>query len=117
MLRHLDAVPGIAGDDPSFRRFVLQRIEIFRLSGEERDHRAPLEQAAGVAFAHKLHQIGAEGDIEDRFRIGRGNRLHYRTRVDFALRWPLLVDPLDIGTLFRHQFLEHRNRGLAILGP
>ena len=78
------------------------------------DHRAVLEQAAGVAFAHELHQVGAEGDVEDRFRIGGGNRLHHRAGVDLALRRPLLVDPLDVGTLLRHQLLEHRDRGLAV---
>ena len=30
-----DGVPGVAGDDPSDRRLVLQRIEIFGLAGEE----------------------------------------------------------------------------------
>ena len=35
MVRRLDVVPGITGDDPAFGRLFLQRIEIFRLAGEE----------------------------------------------------------------------------------
>ena len=54
----------------------------------------------GIALAHELYEIGAEGDVEDGFRIGRGDGLHDGTRVDLALRRPLLVDPLDIGALF-----------------
>src|SRR3979490_313667 len=64
VLRRLDAVPGIAGDDPSLRRFFLQWIEILRLAGEERDHFAILEKTARIAFAHELYKVRAEGDGE-----------------------------------------------------
>ena len=114
MFRRFDRVPGIAGDDPALRRLFLERIEIFRLAGEERNHGAILEQAAGIAFAHELDEVGAEGDVEDRFRIGLRERLHHRTCIDLAERRPLLVDPLDIGPLLRHQFLEHCHRRLAV---
>ena len=39
-------VPGIAGDVPADRRLVLQRIEIFRLAGQQVEHLDALEQAA-----------------------------------------------------------------------
>src|SRR5437868_8514907 len=110
MLRHLDVVPGIASDDPPLRRFLLQRIEIFRFAGEEGNDRTILEQPAGVAFAHEFYQVGAEGDVEDGFRIGLCDSLYHRTGIDLALRRPLLVDPLDIRALLRHQLLEYRNR-------
>src|SRR3954468_10257724 len=99
MVRRLDVVPGVTRDDPALRRLVLQRIEIFRLAGEEADDLAVLEQAAGVALANQLHEIGAEGDVEDRLGIGGSRRLYHRTRIDLALRRPLFVDPLDVGTL------------------
>ena len=35
MVRRLDVVPGITRDDPALGRLFLQRIEIFRLAGEE----------------------------------------------------------------------------------
>src|SRR5207244_950556 len=35
--RRVDLVPRIAGDDPALRRFVLQRIEILGLAGEQAD--------------------------------------------------------------------------------
>ena len=66
MLRRLDRVPGIAGDDPPFRRFVLQRMRYSGSPVRTRDHRAILEQASRIALAHELHEIGAEGDVEDR---------------------------------------------------
>ena len=114
MRGRLDVVPGIAGHDPAGRRFVLERIEIFGLAGQEAHHRFALEQAARVAFAHELHEVRAEFDIEDRLRIGRGQRLHHRAGIDLAERRPLFADPLDIRPLLRQQRLEHADGGLAV---
>src|ERR1051325_3828219 len=44
VLGRIDLVPRVTGDDPALRRLVLQRIEIFRLAGQETDHRFSLEQ-------------------------------------------------------------------------
>src|SRR3546814_18979534 len=44
MLRRGDPVPGITGDIPADRGFVLQRIEVFRLAGQQVEHRLALEQ-------------------------------------------------------------------------
>ena len=114
VLGRLDVVPGIAGDDPSGRRLALQRIEIFRLTGEEAHDRAALERAARIALANQLHEIGAELDIEDRVGLGRVDRLEHGARVDLALRRPLLGDPLDVRAFGAEQLLEHRHRRLAI---
>src|SRR5574337_1236118 len=53
----VDAVPGVAGDDPSIRRVVLQRVEVFGLAGQHADHRAALEQASDVSLAHELGEV------------------------------------------------------------
>src|SRR3954454_3171712 len=114
MLRYLDAVPGVAGDDPTFGGFVLQWIEIFRLASQEADDRAVLEQAASIALTHQLYEIGAERNVEDGFRICSSDSLHQGTGIDLALRRPLLLNPLDVGSLFRHQFLEDGHSRLAV---
>src|SRR5581483_966649 len=59
MLLGLDLVPRIAGDDPADRRLVLERVEIFRLAGEQADHRAILEYAARIALADELGEVAA----------------------------------------------------------
>ena len=114
MVGNRNGVPGIAGDDPSLRRLILERIEIFRLAGEQADDRAVLEQAARIALAHELDEVRPEGDVEDRVRLGLGDRLRDRAGVDLALRRPLLADPLDVGALGREQLLEHGDGGLAV---
>src|SRR5262249_24005741 len=57
--RRVDRVPRIAGDDPSDRRLVLERIEIFRLAREQADDDPVLERAAGRALAHQLGEVSS----------------------------------------------------------
>ena len=72
MLGRLDVVPGIARDVPADRRLVLERIEIFRLAGQQVEHFHSLEQPALLALAHELREIGAEQRGEDRVGLGVG---------------------------------------------
>ena len=90
---------GIAGDDPAGRRLLAQRVEIFRLAGQHRDDAAALEQAARVALADEIGQVGAEGDVEDGVRLGCGQRRNGRAGIDLAQRRPLLADELDVRPL------------------
>ena len=115
VLGHVDLVPGIAGDDPAFGRVALQRIEIFRFTRQEGDDGAILEQAAGRALAHQLHQIGAKGHVEDGLRLCGLDGLRHRAGIDLALRRPLLGDEFDVRALLLQQLLEDGNGALAIL--
>ena len=114
VFRRLDRVPGIAGNDPAFRRLLLERIEIFGLTGKEAHDRTALEQATSVAFAYELDEVRTEGDVEDRLGIC-GKCLHHRAGGDLALRRPLLIHPLNVGPLRRHQLLEYGDGRLTVL--
>ena len=46
VVRDRNRVPRIAGHDPSHRRLILERVEIFRLASEQAYDRAILEEAA-----------------------------------------------------------------------
>ncbi|MNU98443.1 hypothetical protein D3C71_885510 [compost metagenome] len=115
MLRRLDAVPGVAGDDPAVRRFVLERVHVFGLARQQADHFTALEQATRVAFAHKLGQVGTEQHVEDRIRLGVGQGLHHATRIDLAQRGRLLGHKLHIGLGRLKQLLERGHSRLTIL--
>src|SRR3546814_7994175 len=69
MLRRLQRVPGIAGDDPALGRLILQRVDPLRLARQDADHRPPVEQAAGAALTDERRQIAAEQHVEDGVRI------------------------------------------------
>ena len=114
MLGRLDAVPGVAGDDPAVRRIVFQRVEVFRLAGQHADHFTALEQAACRAFADELGQIGTEQHVEDRIGFGVGQCLHHATSVELAKRRRLLGHELHIGLSCFEQLLERRHGGLAV---
>ena len=115
MLRRVDRVPGIAGDDPADRRFVAQRIEILGLAAEHAEHGAILEQPARRPFAHEFLQICAERDVEDRVGLGVGDRLGDAPGVDLVQRCGLLDDELDARLARRHELLERGDRRLAVL--
>ena len=115
MLGRLDAVPGIAGHDPAFRRFVAQGIEVLGLAGEQRHHSPVLEEPAGLAFAHESRKISTEGHVEDRIRPGIDQRLSHRTGIDTAQCGRLLSDELDIGLSLFQQLLEGGCSRLPVL--
>jgi hypothetical protein len=60
VLGRIDRVPRVAGDHPVLRRLAAQRIEVFGLAGQQRHDLAPLEQAARIALAHELAEVGGE---------------------------------------------------------
>ena len=115
MLGRLDAVPRVAGDDPAVGRLVLQRVEVLGLAGQHAHHLAVLEQAARVALAHELRQVGAEQHVEDRVGLGVGQRLHHAAGIDLAQRRRLLGDELDVGLRRLQQLLEGGHGRLAVL--
>ena len=94
------AVPRIAGDPPADRRLVLERIEIFGLAAQQIEHRAILEEAAQLSFAHEAREIGAEQRREDRVRLGVDQSLHDRAGLDLAERHRLL-DEFDAAGLLK----------------
>ena len=53
------------------RAYGAERVEIFRLAGQHRDHRATFEQPAGIPLADEVREVGGEGDVEDRVGLGR----------------------------------------------
>src|SRR5690349_1815167 len=57
VLRSIDLVPRVAGDDPALRRLVLQRIEILRLAREQAHHRLAFEKPARLTLAHEAREI------------------------------------------------------------
>ena len=114
VLRRLDAIPRIAGDDPAIRRVALERIEILRLAGQQAHHFAPLEQAAGIPFTHELREVGAEQHVEDRIRLGIGQRLYHAARIDLAQRCRLVGHEFHVRLRRLQQFLEGRDRRLAV---
>jgi len=106
VLGGLDAVPGIAGDDPpsgvsSFKGSRYSGSPVRKLTTER-----SLNRPRVLPSAHEFDQIGAEGDVENRFRICGGDRLHHRTRVDLALRRPLLFDHWISGRFSDISFLN-----------
>src|SRR5687768_850850 len=115
VLRRIDFAPGIAGDPPPLRRFVLERIEVLGLPGEQVEHHGVPEQAARVALAHELLQVGGEQRAEDGVRLGLGQRLDHRTSLDLAERRCLLGDELDARLRLGEQLLERGGRRLAVL--
>src|SRR2546422_972026 len=54
--RRVDRIPGITGDIPADRRFVLQRVEIFGLAAQQIENRTVLEQPAQLAFADRSEE-------------------------------------------------------------
>ena len=115
MRRRLDRVPRIAGNDPSDRRLVLERIEIFRLAREQAHDGAVLERAPRGALAHELGEVAAEQHVENGVGLGVVYRLHDGPGIDLAERRGLLGHELDIGLrLFQHLLEPGRSR-LAIL--
>ena len=115
MLGRLDPVPGVAGDDPAVGRFVLQRVEVLGLAGQHADHLAALEQAAGIALAHKLGQVGTEQHVEDRVGLGVCQGLHHAAGIQLAQRRCLLGDEFDIRLRGFQQLLEGGRSRLAVL--
>src|SRR5262249_49159066 len=61
----LNLLPRIAGDDPSDRGLVLERIEIFRLAREQADDSAVLEGAAGRALTNELGEVTSKQHVEN----------------------------------------------------
>jgi hypothetical protein len=115
VLRGVDLAPRIAGDPPSVRGLVLQRIEVFRLAGEQvEDHRVS-EQSARVPFAHELLQVGGEQRAEDGVGLRLGERLDHRAGVDLAEGRGLLGDELGVGLRLPEELLERRGGRLAVL--
>ena len=114
MRRSVDLVPRITGHDPALRRLALERVQVFRLPRQQTDDGHAVEYPARRAFTDELGEIGAEGHVEDGFRLGCRQRLHGRSGVDLALRRPLLADELDIRPLRLQELLEHRDRRLAV---
>src|SRR5687768_3469212 len=106
VLRRVDLAPGIAGDPPAFGGFVLERVEVLRLAGEQVDHRDVPEQTARISLAHELLQVGGEQRAEDGIGPRLGERLHHRAGLDLAERRRLLGDELDAGLGLREQLLE-----------
>src|SRR3546814_15635757 len=80
MLRRVDGVPGVAGDDPALRRLLAERVEVLRLAGQQAQHGAVLEQLAQVALAHEAGEIAAEGDVVDAVGLQRLQRLRSEER-------------------------------------
>ncbi len=115
MLRRLQGVPGIAGHDPARGRFVLERVDPVRFSGQHADNGAILEQPPGRSLAHELGEIAAERDIEDGVGFGLGEGLDGGSGIDLEQRRPLLAHPFDVGALGREQVLERLDRRLAVL--
>ena len=115
VLDGLDRVPRIARDPPADRRLVLQRIEVLGLAAEQVEHRAALEEAAQLPFAHEAGEVGAEQRREDGVGLRVEHRFDDGAGVDLAERHRLL-DELDAARLQRdHLLLEGRGRGLAVL--
>ena len=106
MLRRLDAVPGVAGDDPAVGSFFFERVQVLGLAGQQADNFTPLEQAARVAFAHKLGQVSTEQHIDNGVRLGVGHGLHHAARINLAQRRRLLGDKLDVRLRGLEQLLE-----------
>ena len=109
-----DVVPGVAGDQPTIGGFVFERVQVLGFAGQHADHFAALEQAAGIALAHKLGQVSAKQDVVDGIGLGIGQGLHHAARVEFAQRRRLLGHELDIGLCGFEQGLEGGDRRLAI---
>ena len=113
--RRVDRLPGIAGDRPSDRRLLLERIEIFRLAGEQADDGAVLERAAGRALAHQLGEVRSEQDVEDGVGLGVVDCLHHGAGIDLAERRRLLGHELDVRLGLLQHLLEPGGGGLAVL--
>jgi len=104
--RGTDVGDGVAGYDPALWRLIAQRLQVFGFPGEQRDDRAFLEQAAGVSGADEIGEVGGGSGVEDRFRVGLGQRMHGDTGVDAAQWRPLPADELDIRALGEQERLE-----------
>ena len=65
-----------------------------------------LNDAARVALAHELGEVGAELDVEDGVGLGIVDCLRDRAGVDLAERRRLFGDELDVGLLLLHQALK-----------
>src|SRR5262249_816003 len=95
VLGRIDLAPRIAGDDPAGRRFVLERIEIFRLTAQQIDHNAILKGAATATLAYKYGQVAAEQGTEDGIGLGIVDSLRHGAGIDLTERRRLIGDELD----------------------
>ncbi len=102
----MDALPGIAGNDPAFRRLVLQRVEIFGLPGEGAHHCFALERAACIGFAHQADKIGAEFRIKDCVGLRGQERVDGRPRINLAESRPLLSHEYHVRAQAQEVLLE-----------
>src|SRR6185503_15547191 len=60
VLGRLNRIPRVAGDPPSDRGFVLQRIEVFGLAAQQVEDRPSLEQSPELALANETSEIRTE---------------------------------------------------------
>ena len=110
----VDAVPGIARHQPAFRRFVLERVDVFGFARQKAHHLAPLEQAADVAFTHEARKISAEQHVENRVRPRVREGLHHGAGLDTAQGRRLLTDEFHIRLRFLELLLERGDRRLPV---
>ena len=89
--------------------------QVLRLAGEEGHHPAPLEKAPRRALPHEVGEVGAEGGVEDRIRVGRQQGLHRGAGVDPAEGRELLRHELRVRARAEQQLLEPAHGRLAVL--
>ena len=109
-----NVVPGVAGDQPAIGGFVFERVQVLGLAGQQADHFAALEQATGIAFAHKFGQVGTKQDVEDGIGFGIGQGLNHATGIELAQRRGLLGHKLHIGLRGFEQGLESGDCRLTV---
>ena len=115
VLRCLNTVPGVAGDNPAVGCFFFERVQVLGLAGQQADHFTALEEASRVAFAYELGQVSAEQDIENRVGLGVGHGLHHAARIHLAQRRCLLGHKLDVRLSGLEQLLEAGGGRLTVL--
>src|SRR5258708_30574729 len=96
MFRSVDGLPRIPRGEPSLGRFILQRVQIFGLSGERANDCLVLKETTRVALSYEANEDGPESGIENRFWVRGIQRIDRRTRINLAQCWPLLADPFDV---------------------
>jgi hypothetical protein len=80
--------------------------QVLGLAREQADHALALEQAARIALADKLGEIGREQHVEDGVRLGISQRLHHAAGVHLAQRCGLLGDNSTSGCAAVSSFLN-----------
>ena len=113
--RRLQLLPRVARHQPALRRLLAQRVQVFRLPGQQGHHRPLLEQPARVAGADEACQVPAEQHVEDALRLRLLQRRHRRPGVQLAQRGPLLRGEHHVRPGMAHHLLEPLHRGLAVL--